>query len=284
MKSCIKFLPKIFCLWVLLGLGLLAVGCQSAKLPLDTQPTQSQGPGKDFIESIYLNGEKLTAIATRGTVLYTEANGAGHHFSYESFIQKPDIFVFFIFGPGGSPAFRLMLRGDEVEALDYGEKVFVSGPRSELKAGSWALPLEPEELVAFLSGTIGSPPSLVQLTSLRTDPPRSEYLVWLKDSSSPLRLGLDGTEQAPQGAAIRRIETQTAAGAPLIITYDNMASFERRDNQQTVIFPTRLTAEIGRSRQKQKLEIRYEEVVLGLVLPPEKFAQTPPAGFRHQDL
>jgi hypothetical protein len=145
------------------------------------------------------------------------------------------------------------------------------------------MPLPPEELASILSGSLSSAPERVQLTDLWTEPARSEFTVWLKGSGSPVRLNLDGAPKEANTPVLRRLMVETVRG-PLTVAYDRLTELTRRDREETVLFPHSVICEIGRSRQKQRLEISYEEAVLGLVLPEENFAQSPPTGFTRQEL
>ncbi|MDR1085746.1 MAG: hypothetical protein LBP22_13070 [Deltaproteobacteria bacterium] len=281
MKSCARFPVKALYVWIFLGLGLSA--CQSHRLPVSVSEPQSQGRDFEFIERLYVLSREIPAVAVRGSARYTEINGAGHHFTFEAYVQNPDLLALYIFGPGGSPVMRLTLRDQTAEIIDYGRKIVAAGLRSALSDVSLPIPLPPEELASILSGSLSSAPERVQLTGLWTEPARSEFTVWLKRSGEPVRLYLDGAPQEDKLPVLRRLTAETVRG-PLTVAYDRLTELTRRDREETVLFPHSVICEIGRSRQKQRLEISYEEAVLGLILPQENFAQSPPAGFTQQDL
>jgi hypothetical protein len=269
---------------------MLLAACQTSRVPLTAAPPQAQGPQADLVSLLYEAGLDLPAAAFRGTALYTESSGSRHHFQFEAFIQKPDLFAFLVLGPGGGPVFRLNLAGDSVTILDYGQKVYAAGQAENLDPKFLPLALKPRELAALLSGFLPARPRQVQLIGHWTDPPRSEFLAWFgepgltAEESPPDRLVLDGAPGEPGRPILRQLASRTLSGEPLTVSYDRLTETVRRDNGGTILFPRRLRAEIGRSRQKRSLAVSYEEAVLGLVLPAGNFELVQPAGFDREDL
>ncbi|MDR2421914.1 MAG: DUF4292 domain-containing protein [Deltaproteobacteria bacterium] len=280
MRKCGKSPLSLGLLVVAAGLALAA--CQGGRGPGlgDPPPPLAEGPAFELAERLYLVGQEPPAVAARGAADYLAPNGGRHHFEFESFVQKPDVFSFLLLGPAGSPAFRVLMVGDSAYALDYGQKTYLTGTRDELNRARLPLPMSPEELLALLSGALAEPPAKASAQRLgTTQAPKSELLVWSASEGDPMRLTLDGAPGAEKAPVLRRLSALTRSGELLTVAYDDIRGVDRRDQASSLAFPHKITAVVGGGRAKRSLSIRYAEVVLGAVLPRESFRLDPPPGF-----
>jgi hypothetical protein len=223
-------------------------------------------------------------VAAKGSATFTAASGSKHYFEFEAYAQKPDIFVYVVFGPTGTPVLRIILMGDEVTVVDYGQKVFLTGHKDRLDMARLPVPLTLTELLAILTGSLPAPPVKAEAKRLGSErDPKSEVLV-TDQNGVPYQITVDGYPESPAAPVLKLLKTQTSLGEALVVAFSDQKSVVRRDNQEAVLFPHKITATLGGSNNRRVLDIRYSTVALGAVRPREVFFLERPTGFASEEL
>jgi hypothetical protein len=280
-----KFLKLIISLALAGVLGLAFSACQSRSFRPDLKEPSASGPAFELAKSLYAAGEELKAAAFRGSVLFVDASGARRYFEFEAISQKPDIFSFLALGPTGSPVLRFLAKGDSAWVVDYMGKKFLTGSRADLELIRLPVALSPEEFLAVLTGSLAAPPEKALALRLgKGENPQSEIVMWLTGEPNPIRATIDGSLDKGLPLKARLIETSARTGEALSVAYEDYRLETRRDKPESLAFPRRIVAKIGKGHGLKSLEIRYAEVVLGAVQERDVFRLEPPPGFELADL
>jgi outer membrane lipoprotein-sorting protein len=242
----------------------------------------------DLARALYAQGQRLSTFAARGEIDYTDTN-AKRFFRFEVLARRPGSFIFTIFDPFGSPAFKVISDGTSFSSLDYGSAVCTVGLATSENLGR-VLPinLTAGDLMSLLTASLipepvlaarDSPDTPVRTLSIQSGGSGNDWLnaLW--------QVNLSHGEGSTQVAGFQ-LRTSSGSIPQFNASYGQFNSVQMENTQNlTSYFPYLIDVSFGQSSsQTKRLVIHYNEVRLGVSLSEEIFSTQVPSGFTRQDI
>jgi hypothetical protein len=259
---------------------LAACAAFSASKPAAVGPSGAEALAE--ARELHLRGSGLATFAARGGASASEGS-TRRYFRFELLGKRPDRLLVTVLSPAGTPVYRLSHAGGLVSAVDYSARTHRVGLPQDAAADRMLEFFRPESLLPLLTASAPGPPLSASATTAVSGGIRRTELVEAVGGSPEgffWRLFLEeGQGGEPSSPVLKKAEYGPLSSPVLTVSYDAHAPTPREDlGGRAEPFPRKTTIAwtAGRGRL---LEVRCDEVRLGVELPDALFVLEKPPGF-----